>query len=176
MDIGLIKDIFNCVVLADKPLMLKDLAEEAGCGLKDAQAAITNLYKGGYVLKDEDGGAYRFNTALNSKKIEGLVKAAITAADLLLLSPVAISERPSFKYQRKAESVILKENVDAAKKRGYQHIDNLESLARAATEAKDSYLSEVAAKDVKLKMLIDIAAATEHAFWEHAKTLPTASV
>lgn len=174
LELELVREVFSELALAKEWVNVDFLNAKTGCASKDVQSSLASLFKGGYIVREQRGKIwfYRMNPVLNREQVESLADAALTTDDFLALSPVQLEDRQSFRYQKRAEVVALKEAVDFAKQRGDIQIENLESLAAASAEALEKHIDELAKKDKKLMALKQMARGCENAFWDYAKALP----
>jgi hypothetical protein len=174
-DIEFLKEVLAYLIKAKDWLTHERLSNITGCEMKDVKSAISTLFRGAFVIREQREGKvwwYRINPEISIAQIEKLAESAITTDDLLSLSPIPQAERQVFKYQRKSEAVALKEAIDIAKKRGDIQLENLEGLAIASAEALEKYIENAAKNDKKLAALRQFARGCEQAFWSYAKELP----
>jgi hypothetical protein len=174
MEMELVREAFAVIAKAKDWLSPEEIVEDLACAPRDVQTAISVLFKGAYVLRQGSAKkwTYKMNPNLTAEQVDALAEASLSADDFLSLSPIPESERQAFKYQRKAELVVLKETVDLAKQRGDIQLENLESLTVASAEAVEKYLDVLSQKDSKLAVLRHMAKGSEYAFWQYAKGLP----
>lgn len=173
MDMGLIRDALAEIVNKKNDwVSIENIILKLKRDPSEIRKAVFHLYKGAYIIKNEDeDGLYKVNSDISKESMHIAINAALTEDDLCLLSPIEESDRQLFRYQRRAEEIILKDQIDKAKDEGDTKLKNLEELAISSSEALNRYIKEKSKKDKKLLELMQIASRTENAFWTYAKEL-----